>query len=53
MRLIELTDLYRPAIGGLEHFVALLSEELAQRGHEVHVVTSAVPSVPAGRGLPG
>ena len=47
MRLIELTDLYRPAIGGLEHFVALLSEELAQRGHEVHVVTSAVPSVPA------
>jgi len=47
VRLIELTDLYRPAIGGLEHFVALLSEELAQRGHEVHVVTSAVPSVPA------
>ena len=47
MRLIELTDLYRPAIGGLERFVALLSEGLASRGHEVHVVTSAVPGVPA------
>jgi glycosyltransferase involved in cell wall biosynthesis len=47
MRLIELSDLYRPAIGGLERFVALLSEELARRGHEVHVVTSAVPGVPA------
>lgn len=47
MRLIELTDLYQPAIGGLERFVALLSEELARRGHEVHVVTSAVPGAPA------
>ena len=47
MRLIELTDLYRPAIGGLERFVALLSEGLASRGHEVHVVTSAVPGAPA------
>ncbi len=47
MRLIELTDLYRPAIGGLERFVALLSEGLASRGHEVHVVTSAVPGTPA------
>jgi glycosyltransferase involved in cell wall biosynthesis len=45
--LIELTDLYRPSIGGLERFVALLSEDLARRGHEVHVVTSAVPGVPA------
>jgi glycosyltransferase involved in cell wall biosynthesis len=47
VRLIELTDLYQPAIGGLERFVALLSEELARRGHEVHVVTSAVPGAPA------
>lgn len=47
MRLIELTDLYRPAIGGLERSVALLSEGLASRGHEVHVVTSAVPGAPA------
>jgi glycosyltransferase involved in cell wall biosynthesis len=47
VRLIELTDLYRPAIGGLERFVALLSEELTRRGHEVHVVTSEVPGTPA------
>jgi glycosyltransferase involved in cell wall biosynthesis len=47
VRLIELTDLYRPAIGGLERSVALLSEGLAGRGHEVHVVTSAVPGAPA------
>ena len=47
MRLIELTDMYPPVIGGLERFVALLSEELARRGHEVHVVTGAVPGAPA------
>ena len=47
MRVIELTDLYAPAIGGLERFAALLSEELAGRGHEVHVVTGAVPGAPA------
>lgn len=47
MRLIELTDMYPPVIGGLERFVALLSEQLARRGHEVHVVTSAVPGAPA------
>jgi glycosyltransferase involved in cell wall biosynthesis len=47
VRLIELTDLYPPAIGGLERFVAMLSEELAGRGHDVHVVTSAVPGAPA------
>jgi glycosyltransferase involved in cell wall biosynthesis len=46
VRLIELTDLYPPAIGGIERFVALLSEELARRGHEVHVVTSAVAGAP-------
>lgn len=47
MRLIELTDLYQPVIGGLERFVALLSEQLATRGHEVHVVASALPGAPA------
>jgi glycosyltransferase involved in cell wall biosynthesis len=47
VRLIELTDMYPPVIGGLERFVALLSEELARRGHEVHVVTSEVPDAQA------
>jgi glycosyltransferase involved in cell wall biosynthesis len=53
VRLIELTDLYQPAIGGLERFVALLSEELARRGHEVHVVTSAVPGLPVAETVAG
>lgn len=47
MRVIELTDLYEPAIGGLERFVQLLSGQLARRGHEVHVVTTAIAGVPA------
>lgn len=47
MRLIQLTDLYQPAIGGLERSVQMLSEHLVRRGHEVHVVTSAVPGSPA------
>ncbi len=47
MRVIELTDLYQPAIGGLERFVLQLSEQLALRDHEVHVVTSAIPGAPA------
>lgn len=47
MRVIELTDLYEPAIGGLERFVRMLSEQLVLRGHEVHVVTSTVPGTPA------
>ncbi|MGH2880351.1 MAG: glycosyltransferase family 4 protein [Solirubrobacteraceae bacterium] len=46
MRVIELTDLYPPAIGGLERFVSLLSAGLARRGHEVHVVASALPGSP-------
>ena len=46
MRVLELTDLYRPAIGGLERFVALLSQTLTQRGHEVRVVTAAVAGEP-------
>jgi glycosyltransferase involved in cell wall biosynthesis len=53
VRLIELSDLYQPAIGGLERFVALLSEELASRGHEVHVVTSAIPGARAAETFAG
>jgi glycosyltransferase involved in cell wall biosynthesis len=34
-------------IGGLERFVALLSEELASRDHQMHVVASALPGAPA------
>jgi glycosyltransferase involved in cell wall biosynthesis len=53
VRLIELTDMYQPVIGGQERFVAMLSQELAHRGHEVHVVTSAIPGVPAAESSAG
>lgn len=48
MRVLQLTDSYRPAIGGLERHVELLSSGLAARGHQVRVVTSATGSAPAG-----
>jgi glycosyltransferase involved in cell wall biosynthesis len=41
------TDFYAPVIGGLELGVATLAEELARRGHEVHVVTQAHPTAPS------
>ncbi|WP_158220963.1 glycosyltransferase [Kineosporia sp. R_H_3] len=49
MRILELTDLYWPVIGGLERFVEILSGSLTDRGHTVDVVTGATGSAPAGR----
>jgi glycosyltransferase involved in cell wall biosynthesis len=40
MRLLHVTQRYPPAIGGAEKYIADLSEELVQRGHQVDVVTS-------------
>jgi glycosyltransferase involved in cell wall biosynthesis len=48
MRILELTDLYRPVVGGLERFVEILSGEMSARGHEVIVATGATASAPAG-----
>lgn len=39
MHIVQLTDLYRPIIGGLEKHVATLSVEFIRRGHSVVVVT--------------
>jgi glycosyltransferase involved in cell wall biosynthesis len=39
MRVLHLTDLYAPVIGGLERHVETLSKALAQRGHSVAVAT--------------
>ena len=39
MRILLLSDLYPPIIGGLERHVQTLARSLAQRGHEVSVVT--------------
>nr|MDA8331151.1 glycosyltransferase [Candidatus Dormibacteraeota bacterium] len=41
MRILHLTDLYPPVLGGLETQLEQLCRELASRGHEVDVVTLA------------
>ncbi|GIF07572.1 glycosyltransferase family 4 protein [Actinoplanes siamensis] len=41
MRILQLSNLYAPIIGGLERSVATSSEELVRRGHEVTVLTLA------------
>lgn len=40
MRVLHVTHQYPPAIGGSEKYIADLSEELVERGHEVDVFTS-------------
>jgi glycosyltransferase involved in cell wall biosynthesis len=40
MRVLHITHQYHPAIGGAERYITDLSEELAQRGHQVDVFTS-------------
>jgi glycosyltransferase involved in cell wall biosynthesis len=39
MHILELTDFYRPVVGGLERHVETLSRELIRLGHTVTVVT--------------
>lgn len=54
MKILHITPLYSPAVGGAEWHVRRVSEGLAARGHEVTVVTSNVASVwsPAFANLP-
>jgi glycosyltransferase involved in cell wall biosynthesis len=40
MRVLHVTHQYRPAVGGAEHYITNLSEDLSQRGHDVTVLTS-------------
>jgi len=46
MKVLMLSDLYPPIIGGGERYVESLSEELARRGHEVTVCTVSSPGLP-------
>jgi len=48
MRVLFLTPLYVPCIGGLEIFVRQLAQELGSRGHEVAIVTSHGKEASAG-----
>ncbi|HTX27848.1 MAG TPA: glycosyltransferase family 4 protein [Streptosporangiaceae bacterium] len=47
MHVVQLTDFYRPVIGGLERHVETLSHELVSLGHSVTVVTFQVGDQPA------
>lgn len=46
MRILQLTDFYRPVIGGLERHVEVLAHDLARRGHRVSVATLTNPTAP-------
>jgi glycosyltransferase involved in cell wall biosynthesis len=47
MRVLMLTELYPPFIGGSEEYVRNLARGLVARGHQVSVVTIAADGVPA------
>jgi glycosyltransferase involved in cell wall biosynthesis len=47
MRILMLSDMYPPIVGGLEQYVRRLSRELAARGHAVTVATLAHGTAPA------
>lgn len=46
MRVLQVTDNYAPATGGLERAVSALAQGLAAAGHEVDVVTMSRPGTP-------
>lgn len=43
LKILQVTDLYDPFIGGMESHIKALSQGLACRGHEVTIVTSQLP----------
>jgi glycosyltransferase involved in cell wall biosynthesis len=47
LRVLQVSDGYPPATGGLERVVQLLSKELVQRGHPTTVATLSRPGAPA------
>jgi len=53
MHVVQLTDFYRPVIGGLERHVQTLSGELIRLGHTVTVVTLQTGDHPAEETLDG
>jgi glycosyltransferase involved in cell wall biosynthesis len=53
MHVLELTDFYRPVIGGLERHVETLSRQLVELGHTVTVVTLQTSDHPAEETIDG
>jgi len=46
-RVVVLSAEFEPVVGGLGRVVVALSRELAHKGHDIHVITSAHPGTPA------
>ncbi|KHD74012.1 glycosyltransferase family 4 protein, partial [Actinoplanes utahensis] len=46
MRVLHLSNLYAPVIGGLERSIATSGEMMVRRGHEITVLTLATPASP-------
>lgn len=46
MRVLLVTANYRPSVGGIERFVEILAEGLAERGHDVTVATCRTRGAP-------
>jgi len=53
MHVVQLTDFYRPVIGGLERHVETLSRELISLGHSVTVVTLETSGQPTNEIIDG
>src|SRR5438552_15786393 len=47
LRIAQVAPYLRPHVGGVESHVESVSAELAKRGHDITVVTSAEPGAPA------
>lgn len=43
MKILQVSSLFPPHVGGIEHHVETLSNKLVEKGHEVTVYTSNVP----------
>lgn len=53
LRILQVTDLFEPFIGGMEQHAKTLSSRLAQRGHEVTVATARLPGTAADETVDG
>ena len=52
MRILHVTPLYHPFVGGAESYTRELSERLVRRGHDVTVLTMNAPLPHGGRSAP-
>lgn len=53
LRILQVSDLFEPFVGGMEQHVRTLSHGLAERGHDVAVVTAQLPGTAAEESIGG